>query len=31
MACGVGGLVPQIEERDFIAQQQRATDLRGSD
>jgi hypothetical protein len=31
MARGIGGLVPHIEQRDFIAQQQRAADLRGSD
>jgi hypothetical protein len=31
MAGGKGGLVPHIEQRDFIAQQQRAADLRGRD
>jgi hypothetical protein len=31
MAGGEGGLVAQIEQSDFIAQQQRAADLRGSD
>ena len=31
MAGGEGGLVPQIEQRDFLAQQQRAADLRGRD
>ena len=31
MAGGKGGFVPQIEQRDFIAQQQRAADLRGRD
>jgi len=31
MAGGKGGLVPQIEQGDFIAQQQHAADLRGRD
>src|ERR1700738_1444971 len=31
MAGGIAGLVAQIEQGDFIAQQQRAADLRGRD
>jgi hypothetical protein len=31
MAGGKGGLMPHIEQRDFIAQQQRAADLWGRD
>ena len=31
MAGGKGGLVPHIEQRDFVARQQREADLRGSD
>jgi hypothetical protein len=31
MAGGIAGLVPQIERCNFIARQQRAADLRGSD
>ncbi len=31
MAGGEGGLVPDIEQRDFVAQQQRGADLRGGD
>ena len=31
MAGGKGGLVPEIEQRDFFAQQQRTADLRGRD
>ena len=29
MAGGEGGLVPDIEQRDFLAQQQRGADLEG--
>ena len=31
MAGGEDGLVPEIEQRDFIAQQQGGADLRGGD
>ena len=31
MAGGERGLVPEIEQRDFLAQQQRAADMRGRD
>ena len=31
MAGGEGGLVPEIEQRDFLAHQERRADLRGGD
>ena len=31
MARGEGGFVPQVEQRDFLSQQQRGADLQGSD